>query len=213
MSEVFISYAHEDEAHARRLAETLAAAGVEVWWDRKLVSGDPFDSKIGEALEAAGCVVVLWSRHALASRYVALEAGEAFDADKLTQARLDQSRPPFPFRRLNWVDASDDASWATLVESVSARLGRGVTPARSRGGEAARSARTRTMSLAGVSLSASLLTWLPLLAAAIALGLGAAGVVETATIEPVLWGAAGAGAAGFLMTLQNAVAFARSQGG
>jgi len=44
---VFISYASEDRAAARALRDTLAAAGLEVWYDEnELAGGDAWDQKI-----------------------------------------------------------------------------------------------------------------------------------------------------------------------
>ena len=44
---VFLSYAREDTAAAQRIAETLRAAGVEVWFDQsELRGGDAWDQKI-----------------------------------------------------------------------------------------------------------------------------------------------------------------------
>ena len=40
MADVFISYARADEDYAGRLAERLTELGLEVWWDRRLGSGD-----------------------------------------------------------------------------------------------------------------------------------------------------------------------------
>ena len=44
---VFLSYASQDAVAARRIAEALRAAGVEVWFDQsELVGGDQWDAKI-----------------------------------------------------------------------------------------------------------------------------------------------------------------------
>ena len=44
---VFLSYASQDAEAARRIAEALRAAGVEVWFDQnELVGGDAWDAKI-----------------------------------------------------------------------------------------------------------------------------------------------------------------------
>ena len=42
-SDIFISYAHEDHAKARALANVLAARGWKVWWDRKIAPGEAYD--------------------------------------------------------------------------------------------------------------------------------------------------------------------------
>src|SRR3954465_9724499 len=44
---VFLSYASQDSEAARRIADALRAAGVEVWFDQnELVGGDAWDAKI-----------------------------------------------------------------------------------------------------------------------------------------------------------------------
>jgi len=44
---VFLSYASQDAEAARRVADVLRAAGVEVWFDQnELVGGDAWDTKI-----------------------------------------------------------------------------------------------------------------------------------------------------------------------
>jgi hypothetical protein len=44
---VFLSYASQDAEAARRMADVLRAAGVEVWFDQnELVGGDVWDTKI-----------------------------------------------------------------------------------------------------------------------------------------------------------------------
>ena len=52
---VFLSYASQDAAAARRLAEALRAAGLEVWFDQnELAGGDAWDAKIrGQIKECA----------------------------------------------------------------------------------------------------------------------------------------------------------------
>jgi len=67
MTDVFISYASEDRERAARLAAALEARGWSIWWDRKIITGQAYDQTIEHALASASCVVVLWSRHSLAS--------------------------------------------------------------------------------------------------------------------------------------------------
>jgi len=66
---IFISYAEEDLELARRLGEYLKSRGWNVWWDRNIPVGHAFDEVIEEALRAARCAVVIWSRPAVASRW------------------------------------------------------------------------------------------------------------------------------------------------
>jgi hypothetical protein len=53
---VFLSYARDDAAAARRLAEALRAAGLEVWFDEnELRGGDSWDAKIRQQID--GCAL------------------------------------------------------------------------------------------------------------------------------------------------------------
>ncbi len=70
MADIFLSYAHADEATARRFAEGLERAGFSIWWDSSLRSGDAFDAAIENALQAASAVIVLWSKTSVQSRWV-----------------------------------------------------------------------------------------------------------------------------------------------
>ena len=74
---VFISYAAEDRERARRLADYLESRGWRVWWDRNIPVGRAFDEVIENALREARCVVVLWSKAGVASRWVRSEASDA----------------------------------------------------------------------------------------------------------------------------------------
>ena len=61
MSEIFISYKREDEVRVGRLAQALQAASLSVWWDRSLAGGENWRSQIENELEAARCVIVVWT--------------------------------------------------------------------------------------------------------------------------------------------------------
>lgn len=76
MSDVFISYAREDRSKARELANALEQHGWSVWWDQRIPPGKTFDRMIQDQLDAAQCGIVLWSRHAVESEWVRLEAEE-----------------------------------------------------------------------------------------------------------------------------------------
>jgi len=100
--DVFISYAHGDRPKAAALARALEHRGLQVWWDPDLRAGDPWARKIEEAVEAALCVVVLWSAEAVESRWVSAEARVGLDEEKLVPVRLDGAEPPLVFREIQW---------------------------------------------------------------------------------------------------------------
>src|SRR5262245_47085438 len=80
-SRVFISYAREDEEHARRLYKRLANAGFMPWLDRiDLVGGEDWDRAIRTALRASDFIVLCLSRTSTAKRgYLQRELRMALD--------------------------------------------------------------------------------------------------------------------------------------
>lgn len=128
MSEVFISYARQDEAAARRVMAALQAAGFTVWWDAELPAHRAYSEVIESRLRDAEAVVVLWSKAAAASQWVRAEADFARSAGKLVQAQLDGNLPPMPFNQIqcanlkSWRGSRKDAGWAKLEASVASLL-------------------------------------------------------------------------------------------
>lgn len=119
--DVFISYARKDAA-AVRVIEALKRNGLNVWWDRKLLAGDVVDRVIEQRLQEALVVAVLWSPHAMASRWVQDEADAG--ASKLVHALLEACTPPMGFRRIQCEDLSgwngddSDPRWQAFVKAI-----------------------------------------------------------------------------------------------
>jgi hypothetical protein len=101
MADIFLSYARADTAVASALAESLSDLGWSVWWDREMRSGEDFRAVIERELEASDCVVVLWSRHSVGSRFVLDEATYAHDEGKLLPVLIDDSSPALGFRAIH----------------------------------------------------------------------------------------------------------------
>jgi hypothetical protein len=76
---VFLSYSRKDAAFMRRVCDDLRAEGLIVWTDETgLEPGTPdWEDAIDEALEQAGCMVVLLSPDAKESRWVGIETARA----------------------------------------------------------------------------------------------------------------------------------------
>jgi len=89
MSDIFISYKREEQAEARKLANGLERQGWIVWWDPKLRAGEHFDDVIEAALDEAKCVIVMWSKLSVASRYVKDEATYALNRNKLVPMAIE----------------------------------------------------------------------------------------------------------------------------
>jgi TIR domain len=91
MSDIFISYAREDWDKAKALAELCQQQDWSVWWDRRIPPGRSFDEVIEEALGAAKCVVVLWSKSSASSDWVKGEAAEGLRRKILVPVRIDSA--------------------------------------------------------------------------------------------------------------------------
>ncbi len=123
---IFLSYATEDRPRTRLLVEALEAQGWSVWWDRTIPPGRSFDEVIEEALDNAGCVVVLWSQASVGSDWVKTEAAEAQRRRILVPALLEEVKIPFEFRRIQaasligWTGDTANPEFQVLLQAISA---------------------------------------------------------------------------------------------
>ena len=99
MTKVFLSYDREDLATARKLAAALERSGHSVWWDRHIKGGSQYADEIEKALDAAEAIVVLWSKHSIASAWVRDEAAAGRDSGRLVPLSLGDCVPPLGFRQ------------------------------------------------------------------------------------------------------------------
>ena len=124
MAKVFLSYAREDVTAAKQLAECIARAGHQVWWDRHIQGGSRFATEIDRELKEADAVVVLWTQASIESAWVQDEAAEGRDTGRLVPATIDSVRPPLGFRQFQSVilgsldDAPDVNGVDQLVEAI-----------------------------------------------------------------------------------------------
>jgi hypothetical protein len=102
VADIFLSYAREDAERVREFADELTRLGWAVWWDDRLRTAAEFDEVIERELDAASCVVVVWSRSSIASGWVRAEASAANQQGKLVPVRFESDvLPPLRFRQLN----------------------------------------------------------------------------------------------------------------
>lgn len=108
MAYVFVSYARKDKSRVAPLAEALEAEGWSVWWDIQIPLGRSFDEVIEEALDAAGCVIVVWTNRSIGSRYVKNETRAGLERNILAPVLLEDVKLPLEFRD---IQAADLAGW------------------------------------------------------------------------------------------------------
>lgn len=131
MTDIFLSYAREDVSVAQRLARALGDEGWSVWWDRRIPAGKTFDEVIQESIAAARCVVVLWSKNSIESRWVKIEAHAGSNRGILIPAALitNMELLPLAFRfqqtasLVGWKGEKSHQGYQSLVDAISAVAG------------------------------------------------------------------------------------------
>ena len=94
MADVFLSYSQRDRRRVQSVIRSLEAAGLSVWWDRRILGGSEFSKEIRDALDGAAAVVVLWSERSVTSSWVLDEAVRGRDTGRLVPASLDGTSRP-----------------------------------------------------------------------------------------------------------------------
>jgi hypothetical protein len=130
VSDVFLSYKREDQARVAPIVEGLRAAGLSVWWDRDIGGGESWRQTIHEQLEAARCVVVVWSETSIGplGEFVHDEAGRAKARGVLLPVRIDAVRAPIGFGQVQTLDLAGwrgnarDRRFQPVVATVKAIL-------------------------------------------------------------------------------------------
>ena len=124
MSQIFLSYNREDAEVAKLFADAFTRAGLSVWWDTALRSGEAYDEVTEAALRGAKAVVVLWSPRSVVSRWVRAEATLADRSKTLVPATIEPCERPIMFELTQTADLAhwrgDDAdrAWQAFVGDV-----------------------------------------------------------------------------------------------
>jgi adenylate cyclase len=130
VADIFVSYSRADKARVAPLVAAFEAQGWSVWWDPEITPGDEFDKLIGEELEAARAVVVVWTRSSVDSRWVKGEARDAADREVLVPVRFENARLPIDVRSIHttemdgWGGSRDSAPFQALCSALEAKLKR-----------------------------------------------------------------------------------------
>ncbi len=128
MADIFISYASEDRARVRPLADALLSRGFKVWWDRSLASGQDYTAVIERELKNARAVIVVWTQSSVTSTFVRDEAGRARDDGRLVPVTLDNVQLPLGFGAFQaedftrWNGGANAPQMQILEEAIKAKL-------------------------------------------------------------------------------------------
>jgi serine/threonine-protein kinase len=128
MSDVFLSYKAEDRPRVKPLVDALEADGLSVWWDARITAGSEWREDIQQHLDAAACVIVVWSKRSVApeGRFVRDEAASAQQHGTYLPIRIDKVRPPLGFGELQvisfegWKGDRADPRYHRLLSAVHA---------------------------------------------------------------------------------------------
>jgi TolB-like protein len=152
---VFLSYASQDAEAARRIADALRAAGVEVWFDQEeLRGGDAWDAKIRRQIHECAFFVPVISQHtqARAEGYFRREwrlgvertHDMAEDVAFIVPVVIDNTpdataRVPDKFREVQWTRLPGGEVSNAFVDRVAGLLGMPRAQSPARGSESPRS--------------------------------------------------------------------------
>jgi TolB-like protein/tetratricopeptide (TPR) repeat protein len=136
MSDVFISYKTEDRARVKPLVEALVAEGLSVWWDVHIEAGAAWRAAIQANLDAAACVLVVWSVHSVgpAGHFVQDEASRAQRRGVYLPVALDGVEAPLGFgehqllRLGDWRGERRDPRLLDVMAAVKAAIAGGPRP-------------------------------------------------------------------------------------
>ena len=127
--DIFLSYASEDRERVRHLVNALQAAGLNVFWDRKIPPGLTRDRFIESALLDSGAVIVIWTEHSITSDFVKEEANHGKEKDILIPILFDRVQPPLGYDRVqaadlvDWDGKSDTPMFQSLLADIDRVLG------------------------------------------------------------------------------------------
>ncbi len=107
MADIFISYAREDLEKVRPIVRLIEAAGWSAFRDRTIPAGMTWRQHIGRALDDAKCVIVVWSKYSVESKFVQEEPDDGNEREILIPVLVEKARPPLGFRSIQHEDLSD----------------------------------------------------------------------------------------------------------
>ncbi len=191
---VFLSYAREDTAAARRIAEALRSHGVEVWFDQdELRGGDAWDAKIRKQIKECALFMPVISAHTQTrgEGYFRLEWKLAVERTHLMAEGMPFLSPvviddtpdagavvPGEFVRVQWTRLTGGLPTSQFVEQVKRLL---AAPSISASGQKSEPRLAPPSAAAGQRSGFPI--WISIALGALVLGLGAYFLLHPATKE------------------------------
>jgi serine/threonine-protein kinase len=131
VTDLFLSYKAEDRPRVAPLVEALESDGLSVWWDAHIGGGDDWRETILRHLEAARCVIVIWSRRSVGpnGNFVRDEATRAQKRKTYFPLRIDKVDPPLGFGETQaldltgWKGDRTDPRYQAVLGALRKRLG------------------------------------------------------------------------------------------
>jgi serine/threonine-protein kinase len=131
MTDLFLSYKAEDRARVAPLVQALEGDGLSVWWDAHIGGGDDWRDTILRHLEAAKCVIVVWSKRSAGpnGNFVRDEATRAQKRKTYFPLRIDKVDPPLGFGETQALDLTGwkgdraDPRYEAVLGALRKRLG------------------------------------------------------------------------------------------
>ena len=133
MPDVFISYKAEDRRRIQPLVQALEADGYSVWWDQHIGTGDEWRQTIERQLDAAKCVIVVWSKRSVGpeGQFVRDEASRAQQRRVYVPVTIDPVRIPLGFGESQatslrgWRGNRSDARYQAVLSATRRIVGGG----------------------------------------------------------------------------------------
>ena len=129
---VFVSHSTEDAELAGQIVDALEASGIDCWIaPRNIPHGSNWENSLIGALDGCRLLLLVFSRHAVTSNFVACEVEEAAKRGiSILPIKLDEANAPFGMksrlRHVQWIDANlppITRHMATIADGVNRLLG------------------------------------------------------------------------------------------
>jgi serine/threonine-protein kinase len=132
--DVFISYKTEDRPRLIPLVAALQASGLSVWWDAQIGGGANWRTEIERHLDAARCVLVVWSKGSVGpnGQFVRDEAARAMRLGTYLPICIDYVDPPLGFGEVqalplqSWKGRTADPRFQAVLSAANSRVSGGM---------------------------------------------------------------------------------------